>query len=296
MTKRSSRFQAWATLAALALVWGSSYILIKKSLVDFAPLQVGFLRISIAGLAFFPFAVKLCRNLPAKTWTTLFAIGLLGTGIPSFLFPIAQQQVPSSLAAALSSLTPLLTVVVGVIMFRTRLNFWQLLGILVGLLGAVLLVGARYGFTSFTSGGWPILYISAAVLATLCYALSSNIVKANFPETSPILVTAGAMAPLSFFGILGLFFVSGLPTGFSESETLLVSYGSVVFLGLVGTALASWLFFRLIRLTEPVFASTVSYLVPIVAFGWGILDGEFVTVATVSTLLLILFGVYLSRR
>ena len=296
MRRRSVKFQAWATLLALALVGGSSYILIKKSLVDFEPLEVGFLRITIAGVAFLPFVIRLGRGLHVKEWATLFLIGVLSTGLPSFLFPIAQQEISSSLAAAISSLTPLMTVLVGIVVFRTKLSNWQLTGILVGLLGAILLVGARYGYNSLGAGEWPLVYVGAALLATLCYGLSSNLVKARFPETNPLLVSAGAMAPLSIVGIIGLVALDGLPVGFSESDTLLNSYLAVLFLGLIGTATASWLYFRLVRLTEPVFASTVSYLVPMVAFGWGIFDGEVVTLNTLIMLLIILVGVYLSRR
>ncbi len=296
MSSASQPIQAWLTLAALALVWGSSYILIKKSLLDFEPWQVGHLRLAVAGLAFLPFALRLCRGLALRDWLVLIVIGLCGTGLPSFLFPLAQTQISSSLAAALSSLTPLLTLLVAVMWFSLKLEARQLGGILVGLVGAVLLVAARYGFASLGAGAWPLLYIAAAVMATLCYALSFNIVKAKFPRTNPLLVTAGAMSPLGIYAAGALVFTEALPMGFGESSTLLTSYAAVLFLGLIGTALASWLFFRLVQLTEPVFASTVSYLVPIVAFGWAILDDEPVTWLTVACLGLILLGVYLSRR
>jgi len=290
------RVQAWITLAALALVWGSSYILIKKSLVDFSPSQIGHFRLAIAGLAFAPIALRRVWGAGAKTWLGLFIVGLCGTGLPSFLFPFAQTQISSSLAAALSSLVPLLTLLVGVSMFGTGLRSRQVQGILIGLVAAVMLVGTRYGWASLSDGGWPLLYIGAAVLATLCYALSSNYVKAKFPDTDPLYVTAGAMAPLGVYGAIGVVALGGLPTNFAASDTLLFSYGAVVFLGLIGTALASWLFFRLVQLTEPVFASTVSYLVPIVAFMWGVLDGEAITLDTIALLALILFGVYRARK
>ena len=296
MPKPAYSIQAWGTLAALAVVWGSSYILIKKSLLAFEPWQVGHLRLAIAGLAFVPPLALRWREVPRGRWGWLLLVGLCGTGLPSFLFPLAQQEISSSLAAALSSLTPLLTLGIAVLAFGGALRSRQVQGILIGLLGAVLLVGARYGWASLGAGGWPLAYIGAAVLATLCYATSSNVVKARFPGENPLLITAGAMAPLGVYGVVGLLLGGGLPTAQPEGVALWYAYAAVAFLGLIGTALASWLFFRLVQLTEPVFASTVSYLVPIVAFGWGLADGEAITMPIVAMLGLILFGVYRARK
>lgn len=288
--------QAWLTLATLALVWGSSYILIKRSLVDFAPAEVGHLRLALAGLAFAPVAVRRCRGLSTREWGLLVLVGLAGTGLPSFLFPVAQTRISSSLAAAISSLVPLLTLGVGVLMFRRELRGAQARGIAVGLAGAVWLIAARYGWASLGEGGWPLAYLGAAAAGALCYALSSNTVKAAFADADPLRVTAGAMLPLGVYGVAGLAALGGTPLGFGDSPTLVESYLAVAFLSLVGTALASWLFFRLVQLTEPVFASTVSYLVPVVAFGWGLADGEVVTAEMGAALALVLAGVYLARR
>jgi len=271
-------------------------MLIKKSLLSFDPLQVGFLRLTFVGLAFIPLAIKKCRGLSPKQWFILFAIGLFGTGLPSFLFPFAQRELSSSLAAALSSLTPLMTLLVSVLLFRLPLRKWQLIGILVGLLGALLLVVSRYGWFGVDGESWPVFSICLAVAATLCYALSSNIVKRFFSDVDPLMMTAGAMAPIGLFAGLLLFATGGLSVDFANDPNLLTAYTSVVFLGLIGTALASWLFFRLVQLTDPVFASTVSYVVPIIALGWGLLDGEVITLLIAVGLGLILLGVSLTRR
>ena len=301
MSERTTRVQAWGTLAALAIVWGSSYILIKKSLDGLEAWQVGGLRITLTSLAFLPLAVRYCRGLSAKQWGLLTVIGLCGTGLPSFLFPLAQRELSSSLAGALSSLTPLMTVLAGVALFGTRLQGWRLLGVGVGLVGALLLVVGRFGFDPGGAGerAWPVGAIAMAAAATLCYGTSSNIVKRYFPGEDALRVTAGAMAPLGLMGVTILLVGGGLPVGEDAGATvaqLRFAYASVVFLALIGTALASWLFFRLVQLTDPVFASTVSYLVPIVALGWGLADRETVTPLIVAGLALVLAGVYLSKR
>ncbi len=257
---------------------------------------MGYLRLTFVGLAFIPLAISRCRGLSAKQWLTLFAIGLFGTGLPSFLFPFAQQELSSSLAAALSSLTPLMTLLVSVLLFRLPLRRWQLVGILVGLCGALLLVVSRYGWFGDEGDAWPHFSIMLAVAATICYALSSNIVKRFFSSADPLMMTAGAMAPIGLLAGLALLLSGGVSIDFANEPDLLTAYVSVSFLGLIGTAMASWLFFRLVQLTDPVFASTVSYLVPIIALGWGLLDGEVITILIAFGLALILLGVSLARR
>ena len=302
MPHDTPRAGAYLTLAALALVWGSSYILITRSLTALTAYQVGCLRIALAALAFAPVARRHCRGLSAKRWATLTVVGLCGTGLPSFLFPLAQRTLSSSLAAALSSLTPVMTAAVSVAVFGLVVTRWRMLGVAVGLVGALALVVGRYGWPAGDGGeGWPAGAILLAVGGTVCYALSSNLVKRFLAESDPLQVTAGAMVPLGLLGAAGLLFGGGLPTdaaaaGVSSATELWLAYAAVAFLALVGTAAASFLFFRLVQLTDPVFASSVSYLVPIVALGWGLLAGEVVNAGIVAGLALVLAGVYLSGR
>ena len=296
------RAGAYLTLAALALVWGSSYILITRSLTALTAYQVGCLRITLAALAFAPVAWRRCGSLTAQRWGTLALVGVCGTGLPSFLFPLAQRTLNSSLAAALSSLTPLMTALISLAIFGLVVTRWRIVGVAVGLAGALTLVVGRYGWPAGDgSGAWPVGAILLAVGGTVCYALSSNLVKRCLPDADPLEVTAGAMAPLGLIGALGLLFGGGLPlsaeaAGVGGGAQLALAYGAVGFLALVGTAAASYLFFRLVQLTDPVFASSVSYLVPIVALGWGLLADEVVNATIVAGLALVLLGVWLSSR
>ena len=301
MTLPSVRTQAWLTLAALALVWGSSYILITRSLVALGAWQVGCLRVVLAAAAFLPVAWRHCRRLPAKRWGTLATVGLFGTGLPAFLFPLAQRTLDSSLAAALSSLTPLMTALVAVVFFGMALKSSRVLGVVVGLAGALVIVAGRYGWPGGAGEGWPATSIALAIGGTLCYATSSNLVKRYLDGVEVLQVSAGAMLPLGAAGLAGLLLGGGLPisasaAGVADGGALVFAYAAVAFLALVGTALASWLFFRLVQLTDPVFASSVSYLVPVVALGWGLLAGELVNLLIVAGLALVLVGVYLSKR
>ncbi len=295
----SSRTQAYLTLFALALVWGSSYILIKKSLLGFEAWQVGCLRITLAGLVFAPLAWRYCRGLSIQRWALLLAVGICGTGLPSFLFPLAQRALSSSLAAALSSLTPLTTTLIATFIFGLGLSTTRMIGMVIGLLGALLLVVARFGSPFFADVELPLGSIFLALAATLSYAISSNLVNQYLPKASILQVSSGAMAPLALFGIGGLLIGGGLPWPESTDELsspIWTAYGSVALLGIFGTALANLLFYRLILITDAVFASTVSYLVPIIALFWGLLDGEVIGIGVMAALALILFGVYLCKR
>ena len=301
MTTPSIRTQAWLTLGALALVWGSSYFLIDRSLDALEAWQVGCLRIAITGLAFVPLALRYCRGLSAKQWMLLTAVGLFGTGLPSFLFPLAQRTLDSSLAAALSSLTPLMTALVAIVFFGMALRRERILGVVIGLAGALVLVAGRYGLPGGDGESWPLTSIALAIGGTLCYATSSNLVKRYLSGVDALQVSAGAMLPLGVAGAAGLFMGGGLPiraaqAGVATQQELYVAYAAVLFLALIGTAVASWLFFRLVQLTDPVFASSVSYLVPIVALGWGLAADEEVNLVIASGLALVLGGVYLSKR
>lgn len=301
MALPSVRIQAWGTLAALALTWGSSYILITRSLVAFEAWQVGCLRLVLAAAAFLPIAWRHCRGLTAKQWGLLTVVGLAGTGLPSFLFPLAQRTLQSSLAAAISSLTPLMTALVAVLLFGMALSRARLLAVVVGLAGAIVIVAGRYGLPAVGDSSWPVLAIAFAVGGTVCYALSSNLVKRYLGGVDALQVSAGAMLPLGVLGTVGLLIGGGLPTSAAAADItdvgeLAFAYAAVTFLALVGTALASWLFFRLVQLTDPVFASSVSYLVPIVALGWGLAADEEVNFMIVGGLGLVLAGVYWSKR
>lgn len=288
---RRESIKSWGALILLSLVWGTSYILIKKSITVFTPYQVGCLRISISALAFLPVLVLQWRKVNWKKWPYLLLVGMTGTAIPSFLFPIAQTQVSSSIAGILNSLTPLSTLILGVIFFRSTLIKEKLLGVIIGLLGAIILI--IFGNTSdYQANIWYSLII---VLATICYATSSNTVGYYLKDMNAVLISTVSFFMVGVPGMLLLFQTDFIPIMQTNPEAWQVlSY--VSYLAILSTVLASILFFQLIKWTNPVFASLVSYLVPLVAVFWGIFDGESLTVYHLAGMILIFLGVYLSRK
>jgi drug/metabolite transporter (DMT)-like permease len=281
-------------LAGLSLIWGTSYILIKWGLVVFTPYQVATLRLGISALALLPLVMTHLRRIRLRQLPLLFAVGVTGTALPSFLFPVAQTYLSSSLTGMLSSLTPLCTFLVGWLIFRNRPVRQQLAGIALGLAGAILLAYVAPGAGGATT---QLAYASLVLGACLCYGISSNLVAQYFRETPSLTITV-----VSFFlvGLPALLWsvVSGevvaTVTAVGAPGLRALLYVGILAVG--STVLASLVFFRLVQRTGAVFASTVSYLIPLVALGWGLADGEAFGWLQAPGVLLVLLGVYLSKR
>lgn len=286
----SPQVVAWILLLLLALTWGSSYILIKRGLMSFTAPQLACLRVTLSALAFLPTFVWRIHKIDWSKWKGLLLIGITGNLLPAFLFANAQTQISSSLAGLLSSLTPLFTLLLGILLFKRPYVWTKTIGILVGLLGAALLVFfAQQGAVT----GNP-FYALFCVLATMCYAISSNTVQSYFNDMNPLTLSA---ASFIFVGLpaLGYLISTDVIHTLQTVDTAWASLGYIAILSIFGTVLASIFFYQLVQMTDAVFASTVSYMVPVVALGWGIVDGEPINLFYLLGLGLILSGVYLSR-
>lgn len=285
-------WQAWGILAFLSLIWGTSYVLIKWGLIYFPPVQVASIRLGVSALAFSPILVRELRKIKRQQLPLLLFVGLMGTGLPAFLFPAAQQEVNSSLAGILNSLTPLFTLLLGLLFFNSRFTWSKTLGIVIGLAGAICLFA--FGEQVGLGGKWA--YGLLIVLACLCYATSTNLVGFRLEGLSALTISAVSFSlvgiPVLLYLFLGTDFISTL----QQSPEAWKGIGYITVLALFSTVLAGIIFFQLIQWTSPVFGSTVSYLVPVVAMSWGALDGEAISIIHFIGMGLILSGVYLSKN
>lgn len=282
---------AWIALLLLSLIWGSSFILIKKSLLAFSALEVGALRLSIATIAFIPFFISHFKEIPWDKFKFFLLVGLAGSGIPSFLYAIAQTNVDSSIAGLLNSLTPIFTLIIGLVIFKTTFIKKQLFGILIAFLGAVALIWlSTNSIRMQASLGYSFLL----VLATVCYGTSVNVVKYRLDGLKPMLISAVSFmvtGPIAIMYVLTTDFLSDIqnhPDG-------VISIISVTTLALFSTFISTIIFYKLVHWTNPIFSSSVSFIIPIVALGWGFIDGETVGVAHLISLACILMGVYMLR-
>lgn len=275
---------------ALTLVWGSSYILMKKALVVFSPVQMAALRITLSFLFTIPFLYKAITTIPTKQFPKITLVGLLGTGIPAFLFAFSMTKINSGVNGVINSLSPLFTVVSGYLFWHIipkKINF---IGVLIGFMGALLLVLSK----QHNSAENTILYAILPVIATFCYGTNSNLVKIYFPKVNALHVTAIAMA---IIGIPALSFIAfTIPLSITTHPHFYKSFGALLFLSGVGTVISWMLFYKLVQRTDALFAASVTYLIPIVAISWGLYDGEIFTAIQLLGMCLILVGVYFVSR
>jgi len=257
----------------------------------FGPFQVATLRVGIAAAAFFPFFLIKRKEVRWQDWKYLAVVGLIGTGIPSVLFPLAQTEISSSLAGVLSTTTPIFTLILAVLFFSVKVARRNILGVIIGLAGATALM--IFGKSAFGDGNnWYGLLI---VFGCFLYGISVNTVKAGLQNLNPITLSSAAFALLLPFAIFG-FWWTDVPTTLQTHPQAWTSLAYITGLSLAGTFFASVLFFWLVQLTSAVFASTVAYLMPIVAIMLGALDGEMITAWHFGGMGLILIGVYLARE
>ncbi|WP_373514577.1 DMT family transporter [Persicitalea sp.] len=289
-TETSVPLLAWGLLVLLALVWGSSFILIKKSLHVYSITEVAAGRVFLAFLFFVPVLLRSWRTIPKPLLKIFFISGMLGYLIPAFLIAIAQSEITSALAGTLNAVSPMFTMIVGVLFFARTTNRMQVAGLLIALGGALLLIFTKAGVAIPEVNSYALLI----VLATLCYGTNINVVSKFYGDLSPVVSTAWIFAfvgPLSFGILLFTDFFGKMaePANWMPSSFL-------ISLGVLASGLMSVLFNRVIQLSSAVFAASVTYLMPIVALSWGLLDSETVGIQQWAGTVVILVGVYLINR
>lgn len=281
----------WLYLIILSLVWGSSFILMKKALVGLIPLQVGALRILITAAFLVIIGFKSLKKINRRHWKYLTLNSFLGTFFPVFLFSYALNHIDSSIGSILNSLTPLNTLILGVLIFGFGFRKRQAIGLVFGLLGAVLLIlkGAE---VNPDQNYW---YSILILIASIGYALNVNILKKYLYDLNVLSLTVASFIVLIIPSFIVLWF-SGFFTTFKISESNTLSLFYLVILSIFGTALAKIMFNRLVQVSSPIFSSSVTYLIPIVAVTWGFLDGEKITMLQFVSSFIILLGVYMVNK
>lgn len=280
----------WVYLVVLSLVWGSSFILIKKGLIGLTAFQLGSLRIIFAAIFLLLIGFKSLAKIPRHQWKYIALTSLFGTFVPAYLFAIAQTQIDSSVSSILNSLTPLNTLILGTLAFGLQFRRNQIFGVLIGLIGSALLI--LNGAIHHPEQNY--YYAILVLIASICYATNVNLIKKYLSDLTPVSITTGNFLVLLFPATIILFF-----SDFFEAVQLATVQKSVLFimiLGVVGTGIANILFFKLIQMSSPVFATSVTYLIPVVAFFWGLLDHEMLTPVQFIGAFIILIGVYLSAK
>lgn len=282
----------WLYLMILAVIWGSSYILIKKALAGFSPLQLGSVRIAMAAAMLLLIGRRSLRTIGRQQWKWVALSGVVGSLLPMYLFAFAETEISSSVTAVLNSLVPLFTLFVGYFAFGIGFNRNQLLGVLVGFAGALLLIGIG----SVAHPGRNYWYAGLVILASLGYACNANIIKSKLSGISPMGIAVGNFVCILPVALV-LTVVSGaLSEPVRTSAAFWPSVGYLFLLCAFGTCIAKVLFNHLIHISTPVFSVSVTYLIPVVGILWGLADGEAFGLKQVGAAGLILLGVYLVNK
>lgn len=282
----------WGYLFILSIIWGSSFILIKKSLLGLTPYQLGALRVVITGLFLFIPGIKRLKSITATEWKWLAISGFLGSFLPAFFFAIAETEIDSAVASIINSLVPLNTVLLGFAVFKIASTRRQVIGVVIGFIGTALLIlkGAHL------NPHQNYMYAGFVVLSTIMYAANVNIIKRHLQQVSAYNIAAGNYAVITIPGIIVLLFTDFFSASTFENPEFKMAMIYVVILSFFGTAVAKVLFNKLVHISTPVFASSVTYLMPIVALVWGVSDGEGFSFLQGLASIIILLGVYLSHK
>jgi drug/metabolite transporter (DMT)-like permease len=290
--EKSPGLLEWSMLILLSLIWGSSFILIKRGLEVFSPIELGSLRIASAALFLAPIAIGRFYRIKRRHLALLFILGLMGSLLPAFFFAIAQTKISSSLTGVINALTPLFVLLMGIFFFRQKYVPGKLTGMIIGFAGtAALILGGSSG--KFSNINYYALFV---VLATIFYGLNLNIIKYYLADLKALTITSVSLLFVGPLAVIVLFGFTPFLDTMQYKEGAWLAFGYVMTLGVVGTALALIIFNNLVQMTTPVFTSSVTYIIPIVAVIWGVLDGEELFLVHYIGMSAILAGVYLVNR
>ena len=285
------KLNKWFYLIALSLIWGSSFILIKKALVGLEASQLGSLRIIFSSIFIFLIAWRNIFSIKKIEWKWITISAFLGSFFPAFLFAFAEKEIDSSVASIINSIVPLNTLILGMIIFKIESTKRQIIGVLVGFFGTYLLISSGLKLNPDQNYN----YAGLVILCSFLYALNVNIIKKYLQHLSALTITVGHFTAIIFPAIL-VFLFSDFEFSSLEKGEVKTSIFYVFILALFGTALAKIIFNKLIKISSPVFASSVTYSMLIVSIFWGIVDGEKFSIYQLIATIIIVFGVILTNK
>jgi drug/metabolite transporter (DMT)-like permease len=284
-------FLNWFIFILLSIIWGSSFIMMKEGLLKLTAFQVASLRIVFAGIFLLPWAIKSVKQVSAYKLGIIFISGVLGSLLPAYLFCVAELGIDGALAGTLNSLTPIFVIITGALFFSSKTAAKKILGICIAFTGSILLLISK----GHLHESQNLLYVSYVVLATICYGFNVNMVQKHLHHIGSLQIASLALTLNAIPALIVLFFTGyfSLPL---QDAGILYSTGHAAMLGILGTALASVIFYMLIKRAGAVFSSMVTYGIPVIANIWGIIYGEEVGWKQFGCLALILAGVYIANR
>ena len=282
MNKNS--IENWVILLILSIIWGSSFILMKKSLINFSYLEVAFFRLVIAFFVLSPFLISSLKNMKTIYIIPILIVSIIGTLIPAMLFAFAQIYLDSANTGMLNALTPIFTFIIGLSFFKKKWNYNAISGIIIGLIGSyILLMPSNQNIINTK-------YSLIVILATICYAISINTIRDKLKLLKPLDI-AVISSFFSFLIPITFFLNQGITVTIEKIYANLFSFFYLIILGVICTSFAIVLFNYLIKKTSAVFGSSTTYLIPVFAIIWGVIDNEIIENHEIIGIIIILAGV-----
>jgi len=285
------KLNKWFYLISLSLIWGSSFILIKKALVGLEADQLGSLRIIFSSIIIILIAWKRLSKITKLEWKWITISAFLGSFFPAFLFAFAEKEIDSAVASIINSIVPLNTVIIGMVLFNIRSTKRQIIGVLIGLAGTYMLIMSGIKLNPDQN----YLYSGFVILCSFLYALNVNIIKKYLQHLSALTITVGHFAVIIIPAVI-VFYFSDFDVNSLKNQETTDSVIYVLILAVFGTALAKILFNKLIKISSPVFASSVTYSMLIVSIFWGLVDGENFSIYQLIATIIIILGVLLTNK
>ena len=285
------KLNKWFYLISLSLIWGSSFILIKKALVGLEADQLGSLRIIFSSIIIILIAWKRLSKITKLEWKWITISAFLGSFFPAFLFAFAEKEIDSAVASIINSIVPLNTVIIGMVLFNIRSTKRQIIGVLIGLAGTYMLIMSGIKLNPDQN----YLYSGFVILCSFLYALNVNIIKKYLQHLSALTITVGHFAVIIIPAAI-VFYFSDFDVNSLKNQDTIDSVIYVLILAVFGTALAKILFNKLIKISSPVFASSVTYSMLIVSIFWGLVDGEKFSIYQLIATIIIILGVLLTNK
>lgn len=292
MNNANNNARALGLLILLSLIWGTSFILMKRGLEVFSAPELGSLRVTAAAIFLLPLALSRLKGLHSQHYVKLFLSGMMGIFFPAFLFAFAQTRLESSVTGILNSLTPICTLLIGVAFFHQPFRKQSIIGILIGLFGTLILILANTGgsVSGFNLFG---LFV---ILACVFYATNLNFIKYRITDLNALTITSVSLMLIGPFALVYLLTLTSFADKMQYQEGAWEAFGYVLLLGFMSTSLATILFNKLVKISSPLYTSSVTYLIPVVAVLWGLFDGEKLFAGHFAGMAAIIFGVYLANR
>ena len=282
----------WLYLLGLSLIWGSSFILIKKSLIGLSPLQVGSLRIVFSSIIIFLIGFNKIKTIQKDKWKWIAVSAIIGTFLPAFLFAYAETQIDSAVASILNSLVPMNTVLIGLAVFKISTTKRQSIGVIIGFIGTAVLIISG----SDLNPDQNYMYSGLVIICSILYATNVNLIKKYLYDVNAVAIAAGQFSVIFIPSLIVLLYSDFFKIDLINNKIIHESLLYVLLLSFFGTAMAKILFNKLIQISSPVFASSVTYSMLIVSVIWGVLDGELFNSSQAIATVLIIIGVYLSNK